>query len=483
MIDYALLPVARLHPWPHNPRRTFNDGELAELAASIAQVGVIEPLVVRQLPTAVDPDEYEVIAGERRLRAAQLAGVQRVPVRIVELTDPDALELALTENSQRVHVDPLEEAHAVRRLVVHHGRPAGAVAARLGRTVAWVRARVRLAEAPEEVLGLYRAGLISARSADAILSCAADVQALTVQYLTAGRMGHWGYTQVLRVIEDRTRRLSTAPWALTDATLPGGACAGCPKRSGAQLDMWSAAEDRCLDPTCWAARDKVWWPRRRAEVEEAGGTVIAHDQPWGGEHLLRLDEEALPEVAAAAGLVAAEDEPQPTWRQVLERTAVAVPVSIERRPNYSGSDRMVTTEGVRHEDLLDALERGGQVDMAAALNPAQRVDPGTAAREAERVAKVAAQDAEREATKARYRTLWDALDDGRRWALVAAHMASPRLARDSADHRGLVGTYMARQAQWSPDLGALLEALAAEAAPAAAPDRGRDEYSACSMAE
>jgi len=455
-VQYALLPLIQLHAWPHNPRRTFSDSDLAELADSIRQVGVIEPLVARRaVAMGGETTEYEVIAGERRLRAAALAGVVRVPVRVVDLTDADALELALTENSQRVDVSPLEEAVAVARLIRHHGRPVGAVAARLGRTPAWVRARVRLAEAPESVIGLWRDGRVSTRSVHAVLACAPDVQLSVVEYLaaTAHHQG-WRYADVLRVIEHRTRRLDAAPWPLHDGTLPGGACTGCPRRSGAQIDLWTAEKDRCLDTACWTEKDVAWWERRQGEVTAAGGATIELEKSWSPSELVHLDEPADEDVAEAVGLQTAAEAP-PTWGDVLEHAGATAPTSIVRRPATFGGAASYD-EGVRLEDLAQGLALAGAYKAAA-------VARGDGAEDSSDDEEGGEQDAELEAGRcmAWAETVWDGLSTQQRLRCVLVDLYGKRV-KPGCDPWAVARALIVRRARYNAGVRARLEELAAE---------------------
>src|SRR5579872_1668764 len=113
------LPTGSLRPNPHNPRRTFSDAELDELAASLRERGIIQPIVIRQTGDATG--DYEIIAGERRWRAAQRAGLHEVPVVVVEATDAEALQLAIIENVQRADLNPLEEAQGYAQLEADFG--------------------------------------------------------------------------------------------------------------------------------------------------------------------------------------------------------------------------------------------------------------------------------------------------------------------------------------------------------------------------
>lgn len=162
---YRELPIGTLLPSPLNPRKTFEPGPLAELAASIAIDGVIEPLIVRPVPDRVDA--FEIVAGERRFRAAQIARQVWVPCMIRHLTDAEVIEHGLVENHQRADVHPLEEAEGIQQLMqIDPAYTAQAVAAKLGVSGSWVYNRLKLLALPADAMGAYRAHAITADHAD-----------------------------------------------------------------------------------------------------------------------------------------------------------------------------------------------------------------------------------------------------------------------------------------------------------------------------
>ena len=161
----AEIPVARVSPNPHQPRQSIPEESLAELAASIREHGVIQPLVVTQLG-----DEYQLIAGERRWRAAQLAGLTTIPAIIKETTPQQMLELALVENVQRADLNPLEEAGAYRQLMDDFGLTQEEVATRVGKSRTAVANIVRLLRLPDDVKAALAAGRISEGHARALLA-------------------------------------------------------------------------------------------------------------------------------------------------------------------------------------------------------------------------------------------------------------------------------------------------------------------------
>jgi len=167
-----MAPIELLHPNPDQPRKVFSDAELDELAASIREKGVIQPLLVR--PTAAG-GEYEIVAGERRWRAAQRAGVRELPVVIRTLADGEVLEIGIIENVQRVDLNPIEEALAYRQLIERFGRTQDAVAEVVGKSRPHVANALRLLNLPEAVQGYVLQGQLTAGHARAVLSSADPV--------------------------------------------------------------------------------------------------------------------------------------------------------------------------------------------------------------------------------------------------------------------------------------------------------------------
>jgi len=161
----AEIPIALVSPNPHQPRQSISEDSLAELVASIREHGVIQPLVVTQIG-----DEYQLIAGERRWRAAQLAGLTTVPAIVKETTPQQMLELALVENVQRADLNALEEAGAYRQLMDEFGLTQEEVAERVGKSRTAVANTVRLLRLPDDIQEALAAERISEGHARAILA-------------------------------------------------------------------------------------------------------------------------------------------------------------------------------------------------------------------------------------------------------------------------------------------------------------------------
>ncbi len=162
----ATLPLSEIAPDKGQPRKNFDDEALTELASSIAEHGVLQPIVVRPSPTG----EYQIVAGERRWRAARLAGLTEIPVVIREITDAQAMEIALIENLQREDLDPVEEAMGYQQLMERCGYTQEAAAVRLSKSRSAVANSLRLLNLPQVVQELLRTGQLSAGHAKALLS-------------------------------------------------------------------------------------------------------------------------------------------------------------------------------------------------------------------------------------------------------------------------------------------------------------------------
>jgi ParB family chromosome partitioning protein len=154
------IPIESLRPNPRNPRRDFADAELAELTESIKERGIIQPIIVRAV--RAPGDSYEIIAGERRWRAAQRAGLHEVPVVVLDVSDSQALELAIIENVQRADLNPIEEATGYQQLMDEYGYNQDEVAKTVGKSRSHVANSVRLLKLSDPVKAFVRSGELSA---------------------------------------------------------------------------------------------------------------------------------------------------------------------------------------------------------------------------------------------------------------------------------------------------------------------------------
>ncbi|MBS6981756.1 MAG: ParB/RepB/Spo0J family partition protein [Oscillospiraceae bacterium] len=158
------IPLGRIRPNPQQPRHSFDEEGLAELAASIRSCGILQPLTVRRAG-----EGYELVAGERRLRAARIAGLREVPCLVAQVGEEDSALLALMENLQRRDLDCWEEAQAIARLISRYGLSQEEAARRLGRAQPTVANKLRLLRLPEDVRALLRENGLTERHARALL--------------------------------------------------------------------------------------------------------------------------------------------------------------------------------------------------------------------------------------------------------------------------------------------------------------------------
>ncbi len=179
------LPLQKVEPNPGQPRRHFDEEELQALADSIAEHGILQPLAVR----SVDGEYYQIIAGERRWRAARLAGLSQVPVVVMEADDKTVMELALVENLQRQDLNPMEEAEGYQSLMETYGMTQEQAAQRVGKSRPAVANALRLLALPEEVRQMVVEGALSAGHARAVLSLSDErLQKAAAQKIIALRL-------------------------------------------------------------------------------------------------------------------------------------------------------------------------------------------------------------------------------------------------------------------------------------------------------
>ena len=241
------VPIEAIRPSPFQPRRRFAEAELDELAQSIREKGIVQPLLVR--PIADSAADFELVAGERRWRAAQLVGLHEVPVVIRPLGDSEALEIALVENLQREDLSPLEEAEAYSRLTREFGRSQAGLAEAVGKSRSHVANTLRLLGLPAPVRKSLEEGALSAGHARALLG-APDPAALAVEVMRRGLNVRATETLVRRRAaqpQPRKRPTRDADTAVLEqelATTLGLRVTLAPKRRGGSLTLHYASLDQ-----------------------------------------------------------------------------------------------------------------------------------------------------------------------------------------------------------------------------------------------
>lgn len=179
----VLLPISQVEPGLNQPRKRFDEASLAELAESIRAHGIIQPLTVRLLSSGY----YQIIAGERRWRAARLAGLEEVPVVIIQADDRKVMELGLIENLQREDLSPIEEAKGYQVLIQEFGLTQEEVAQRMGKSRPAIANTLRLLALPDAVLTLLEEGSLSAGHARAILAAPGEELQIKAAQMAASR--------------------------------------------------------------------------------------------------------------------------------------------------------------------------------------------------------------------------------------------------------------------------------------------------------
>ena len=255
---FQFLAVDTIHESTTNPRQTFEEGKLHELAESIRQHGLIQPITVR--PNA---NGFEIVAGARRFRAAQLADLFALPARIVEVTDAQAMEWQLVENSQRVDVHPYEEAQVFQRLLDLPGYDVAGLVEKSGKSASHIYARLSLLQLIPAVAEAFTQERITASHASLIARLPQEHQQATFEQcwrkdwqdsephlLPAKHIAAWIQTNLYLSLAD-------APFDREDPHLnqAAGACTTCPRRSGYNRSLFCDVQgDQCLDAPCFHAK-------------------------------------------------------------------------------------------------------------------------------------------------------------------------------------------------------------------------------------
>lgn len=308
--EFTALPLESLLPSTTNPRETFDPQKLAELAESIRVEGIIQPIVVRPLPDQA----YEIVAGERRYRAAGMAGLTEVPVRVKELSDAQVLAWQLVENSQREDVHPYHEAQGYKRLLALPGYDVATISERVGKTESHIYGRLRLLDLLPEVGEAFLANRISTSHAvllarlpetqqrEAFPNCfRKDWQDDEAHLLPAKRLAEW-------IEQNIYLRLLDAPFDLEDGTLcpEAGACLECSKRSGHNTKLFAdVSDDYCFDSQCWQTKVQASIQRKIEEnpkLVQISTTWIPAKEQDGTIHtnFVLLDDPEEPEEACSS---------------------------------------------------------------------------------------------------------------------------------------------------------------------------------------
>lgn len=277
---FATLPLTAITASLTNPRKTFNPAKLAELTESIKASGVHQPVLVRPLPGARVADTfdihaaggglkarpvYELIAGERRYRACQMAGLDTIPALVRDLSDAQVMEVQIVENLQRDDLTALEEAEGYEALMQHSALTAEAIGGKIGKSRSYVFGRLKLLDLSVECKQAMRDGHIDASRA-LLIARIPDTALQTKALAEAMRKDYRGEVCSVRALQSWLQanvmlRLEAAKFNIHDSTLVIGVgnCHTCPKRTGANPDLFADVQgvDICTDPACFHDKEEA----------------------------------------------------------------------------------------------------------------------------------------------------------------------------------------------------------------------------------
>lgn len=399
----AHVAMHSITPSLTNPRKHFDPAKLQELADSIAASGVHQPILLRPLPPERLQDtlrearaqkrpapEYELVAGERRWRACQLAGVAEIPAMIRPMTDAQALEAQVIENLQREDVTELEEAEGYQILMETVGINADEVGQRIGKSRSYVYGRLK-------ILNLCEAGRQALREGKLDFSCGLYIARIPNEQLQLKALewsthpDYYGERPSARAVQQHVRQnfmlqLAAAKFDTADADLcpAAGACTSCPHRTGANPDLFADVNsaDVCTNPPCYHAKEEAHALQLRERAQAMGAEVITGREaktliptPYSGsiDGFVRLD--------------VASDSPiqGKTLRKVvgdvLEQSGIK-PTLIE---NPHDKNELIAV--VRQEQAAELLKMAGKAEAEAKLREEAQADAEAKARQAEADAK------------------------------------------------------------------------------------------------
>lgn len=376
--EIAAVPLDAIQASPFNSRQIHNAAADAELAESVRQVGVLEPVLLRPLPLQAGEDpfgheRYELVFGHRRWTAAQTAGLDSIPAMIRTLSDADSAQLQAIENLQREDLTAMDEARGYAAFIETHGINKDQLAERIGKSRTHVYNRLKLAALVPEAARALLDGKLTTSTAEQIARIPAkhQVRALAVAMETFP----YATTRPFRKVRDEllekfTLDLKTAIFDTADAVLLelAGACTTCPKRSGQTPELfgdiiqrdeplykWGKSQhgsaDICTDPDCFAAKKKMHLANQRKALEVKGATVVAG--------------------SAAMAAVDAQGNVKGSYIALSEVRGELAKLKKSLRKNLAGVDldppTVVTIQNPRDGKTIQAVKRADLADAGAKM--------------------------------------------------------------------------------------------------------------------
>lgn len=362
--------LGEMQPSPTNPRKRFPEAEQAELTDSVRKHGVLQPLLVRPWPDD-DTGLFEIVAGERRYRAANTAGLLEVPVLVRHLTDDEVLHIQIVENLQRKDLHPLEEADGY-KVLSDRGHTLEQIAAEVSQTKTYIAQRLKLCALNASTRKLFYEDKLNARTALMIARLPTELQEKAAKTISTGYGGQPMSAQSASdyVQREFMLRLDQAPFKTADATLvpAAGACGPCPKRTGNQADLFGdvRSKELCTDPACYEKKRAAAAAQKRAEAEATGRAVITGKD---AKQILPSQHSAMQGGFVNLDARCYEDPKQRTFRQIIGAKGVKAAALLESPHDGKLIDVMPKA------DLKKVLaDKGIQAHSAGAANPSQSAE-------------------------------------------------------------------------------------------------------------
>lgn len=366
------VDVRELAPSPTNPRKAI--GDLSELAESVKRVGILQPLLARRAPTG-NPDSVlrlELVFGHRRLEAAKLAGLERVPVEVRDMSDEEVIVAQITENAQRSDVHPMEEAEAYERLH-KRGWTADKIAGEVGKSKAFVYGRMKLLELVPEARTSFFNGDLTASTALLVARIPAPMQAKALKEIT--RKDHLGEVMSYRAAAEHVQthymiELKRAPFDPKDDMLvpEAGPCSTCPRRTGNAPHLFGDVNraDVCTDPVCYGKKVEAHWELKSSELEAKGATLLTRTE---GKKLFATGSLLWNAKYVELDKPNHEDAEKRTWKKLLGKELPQVFACQDGNGEIH--------ELVLREEAIAILEKNGETKAAKSLARPERAKPKT----------------------------------------------------------------------------------------------------------
>lgn len=355
--EFLIVDLKNIYPSKTNPRTNFDPAKMAELVESVRSHGVLQPILLRRINFVInEPPQFEIVAGERRFRAAKEAGLSEIPATVRSLTDKEVLEIQVIENLQRADLEPLEEAEGYHLLMKEHGYSADELALKIGKSRTYVYARIKLCDLPEVARTALAAGKIS----HSVALLIARIPSAELQKKATERiLEPWTWSKepmsyrnaLMEIQRNYMLELKEAPFPRGDAELlpSAGPCTTCPKRTGNQPELFAGeAKDVCTDPPCFKKKTEAQKDRTLEEAKAKGLKVLTSQ-----EAKKVLSYGSLNYNAPYVELTGAcrEDPKNRSYQKLLGKQAPAAVIAVD--------DRGRTHELLPKKEVLKALKEKG----------------------------------------------------------------------------------------------------------------------------